>query len=373
MNVKEGTALHLKVGDWVEVKAPGEILATLDVDGSLDGIPYMPEMAAFCGRRLRVFRRAHKSCDTIQGLGGLKVMAPAVHLDGARCSGDAHGGCHNSCVIFWHEGWLRRAEGTDAVRTDAADAGAGTLQGAAPGVPVRWCYKVGPDVPSTELRYRCQATETPRFTQPLSPWQVSQYVEDLQSGNIDVKELLAGATHSAYRGMLGMGFGYRIVVASHDWVQKRRGGIPNPYINGTLTKTPVATLDLQVGELVRIKPFEEIMATLDRNNKNRGLWFVPQEMGRFCGRTARVVKRVDRLLSERTGEMLTMKTAAVVLDNIYCTGRTVDKRVFCPRASALFWREIWLERVGPDVAQGPEVAVQQTSAGRVATDHLPQQ
>jgi hypothetical protein len=179
----------------------------------------------------------------------------------------------------------------------------------------------------------------------LSPFRLSQYVEDLSSRNIDSKELLAGMIHAAYRRLLELGFGYRLVVGVHDWIQSRRGGIPNPYINGTLKQTPVEVLDLKVGEMVRIKPFRQIMATLDTRNKNRGLWFVPQEMGRFCGREARVVRRVDRLIHERTGEMLTMKTPSVVLDEIWCTGRTVENRMFCPRASALFWREIWLERI----------------------------
>lgn len=347
---------RLSVGDWVEVKARQEILATLDAEGCLDHIPFMAEMAAFCGRRLRVFRRAHKTCDTVHGLGGLMVAAPAVHLDGARCGGENHGGCHNACSIFWHEAWLRRCDGPTSMHAgvDARDVSSGLEWPV--DVPIRWSYRVGPDVAPEALRYRCQATEAPTFTTPLSPWHVSQYLEDLSSGNIDVAELLAGATHSAYRGMLGLGFGYRAIVAAHDGVQRLRGGIPNPYINGSLSKTPVERLDLQPGEWVRIKPFEQIMATLDRNNKNRGLWFVPQEMGRFCGRAARVVRRVERLVNERSGEMLVMKTPAVILDGIFCTGRTVEKRVFCPRASALFWREIWLERIGQEIGQADDAA-----------------
>ena len=42
--------INLKAHDWVIVKSPAEILATLDTDGMLDGLPFMPEMLELCGR-----------------------------------------------------------------------------------------------------------------------------------------------------------------------------------------------------------------------------------------------------------------------------------------------------------------------------------
>jgi hypothetical protein len=42
--------------DLVEVKAPDEILQTLDANGALDHLPFMPEMIQFCGRRFRVLK-----------------------------------------------------------------------------------------------------------------------------------------------------------------------------------------------------------------------------------------------------------------------------------------------------------------------------
>ncbi|HVW84082.1 MAG TPA: hypothetical protein VHB50_05360, partial [Bryobacteraceae bacterium] len=44
-------------GEWVEVKSAPEIARTLDADGALDGLPFMPEMLGHCGRRYRVIRR----------------------------------------------------------------------------------------------------------------------------------------------------------------------------------------------------------------------------------------------------------------------------------------------------------------------------
>jgi hypothetical protein len=58
-------ALRLRVGDVVEVRSEGEILATLDENGELDAMPFMPEMLQFCGRRFRVDKVAVKTCDTI--------------------------------------------------------------------------------------------------------------------------------------------------------------------------------------------------------------------------------------------------------------------------------------------------------------------
>jgi hypothetical protein len=49
----------------VEVRPAAEILETLDHDGRLDGVPFMPEMLRYVGRRFRVSRRVEKICDTI--------------------------------------------------------------------------------------------------------------------------------------------------------------------------------------------------------------------------------------------------------------------------------------------------------------------
>ena len=50
-------ASKLSVGDWVEVRSKEEILSTLDSNGRLDGMPFMPEMFAFCGKRFQVYKR----------------------------------------------------------------------------------------------------------------------------------------------------------------------------------------------------------------------------------------------------------------------------------------------------------------------------
>lgn len=107
--------------------------------------------------------------------------------------------------------------------------------------------------------------------------------------------------------------------------------------------TPIITLDLQPGELVRVKSYGEILATLDRDGKNRGLFF-DAEMVPYCDRIFRVRSRVLRFVSERTGGLVTLKTPAVILENVWCQSRYSDRRMLCPRSIFSWWREIWLER-----------------------------
>src|ERR1700675_2625516 len=111
--------LGLRAGDWVEVRNADEIVATLDERGRLDALPFMPEMLQYCGRRFRVFKSAHKTCDTIEQYKGRR-MTSAVHLEGLRCDGAAHGGCQAGCLLFWKEAWLERVHNTKPQGNGAA-------------------------------------------------------------------------------------------------------------------------------------------------------------------------------------------------------------------------------------------------------------
>jgi hypothetical protein len=69
-------------------------------------MPFMPEMFAFCGQKFQVFKRAHKTCDTVFPTRSRRVDR-SVHL-ATRCDGQAHGGCQAAdCLIFWKEAWLK--------------------------------------------------------------------------------------------------------------------------------------------------------------------------------------------------------------------------------------------------------------------------
>jgi hypothetical protein len=112
-------------------------------------------------------------------------------------------------------------------------------------------------------------------------------------------------------------------------------------VEGSLDTTPVETLDLRPGERVRVKDRDEIVATLDRGNRNRGMTFDP-EMLKYCGREATVLRRVERIIDDKSGRMLRLRNPCVVLEGVTCTA---DYHRLCPRGIYPYWREIWLERV----------------------------
>ena len=121
--VPAGQHVDLRVGEIVEVRSEADILATLDARGELESLPFMPEMLQFCGRRFRVDKLAVKLCDTI-GSTGMYRMRNAVHLEGVRCDGQAHGGCQAGCLVYWKEAWLKRvAEAGEEWLNPASDRG----------------------------------------------------------------------------------------------------------------------------------------------------------------------------------------------------------------------------------------------------------
>src|SRR6266849_10968786 len=105
-----GTQMLFRAGSWVVVKSREEILSSLDKSGELDALPFMAEMLQYCGQTLQVSAVAHKTCDTINKTGGRRI-ANAVHLNGIRCDGSAHGNCQAGCLVFWKTEWLRPADG----------------------------------------------------------------------------------------------------------------------------------------------------------------------------------------------------------------------------------------------------------------------
>jgi len=95
------------------VRSVEEILAPLDDRGSLDALPFMPEMLQYCGRRFRVVKSARKSGDTILTSRNRR-MKNAVHLEGLRCGGTAHDGCQALCLLFRKEAWLKPVRGPES-------------------------------------------------------------------------------------------------------------------------------------------------------------------------------------------------------------------------------------------------------------------
>jgi hypothetical protein len=354
----------LRVGDWVEVRSKEEILSTLDSTGRLDGMPFMPEMIAFCGKKFQVYKRAHKTCDTVFPVRGRRIER-AVHLK-TRCDGSFHGGCQAGCLIFWKEAWLKPVSRipqqvhVDATRGARPSDSVGTGSSVCSEFNVIANMHLSGD--ESQRAYVCQATQLPYASSDLPWWDLRQYAEDYTSGNVGLWRFVCGLAYFFFLWLsqAGIGLGRPIRwVYDHFYFLWR--GSPFPRRGGQIPAgepTPVQTLNLQPGELVRIKPYQEILKTLNTQNRNRGLYFDAEEVP-YCGRTYRVLRRVERILNERTGKLQEMKVPCIVLDSVICEARYSECRLFCPRSIHSYWREIWLERVTTQNVSKAEVETRQ--------------
>lgn len=328
--------LGLHSGEWVVVRSREEILSTLDERGRLQELPFQPEMLAFCGQRLRVAKVAHKTCDNIKKTGGRKMVS-AVHLEGARCDGAAHGGCMADCVFFWKEAWVKRPEDPDGrpLANRLIDV-----------QRLGQCAVEGGDLAQSDPKYVCQTTALYEATSLLPWWDVRQYVRDVTSGNHRLLHMLRILVLAWYRNLLALGVGHRFLIRLYKSVV----GKAFPSGTGTIpvgSPTPNEVLNLQPGEWVEVKSQEEILGTINADGFNRGMRY-DMEMSKYAGSRYRVQMRVDRLINEQTGKMMEMKSPCIQLEDVYCRAECTSMRLGCPRASNTYWREIWLRRVdGP--------------------------
>jgi hypothetical protein len=309
-------SLHLRPGDGVVVRNLDEILATLDANGALEGLPFMPEMIAFCGRPATVFRRVDKINDWIHHE-GLKQVRDVVQLDDARCTGEAHGGCESNCRLRWKEAWLRRGHAADR-----APEGMPRPSSAAD----RLYQLARREAGDGRVTYMCQATELATGATPIAARDPRHLVRDFATGNVRLRILLSG-----------------VGIACFNWVQRKRGGVMFPYlVLPTSPQSPIETLGLQPGDRVRIKSKERIARTLNNRSRNRGMSFDP-ELLRYCGGEYAVRGVLHRVIAERTGELIQMPMPSIVLEGVRNTGEYVW---FNPEDEHIFWREIWLDRLG---------------------------
>ncbi len=299
-------------GQWAEVRSLEEIQATLDAQGKLEGLPFMPEMIKYCGRKFRVSRRADRVfLDRYLYVAKLK---DAVFLEGLRCDGQAHGGCQMRCELFWKEAWLKPAD-PPAVNNS---------------VPL--ASEMINLIPANLLthkddRYICQATELVHASSRLPWWDPRQYVREVMLGETTIRLLLADFCKRGKQKILRM-------------IKRKESAAENL----PTQPTPTECLNLQPGQWVEVKSLEEIQATLDANGKNRGLGFAPDQ-AEFCGKRLRVAGRVEKIILEWSGELKNVKNT-VELEQSTCHGRMCRS---CPRNCYHLWREIWLRRVpGPE-------------------------
>jgi hypothetical protein len=322
MTMKSLIKRKFRKGELIRVRSAEEILSTLDSDGTVDGLLFMPEMLQFAGREFRVRSSAHKTCD---GAAEIRQMDNTVHLEGLRCDGGAHDGCQAACPLFWREEWLSPAsEPQPAASVMTDEAALATLM-----------PKTRRTDDSGESVYRCQATDVRIATRPLSQFDPRQYVRDLTSRNINLRVFLVGLAVHAFKK-------YQQLT---ERILPRRlqihGGKPYPFYQGTGTGARTPIIDVAPGELVEIRAKDEIMPTLGPDNRNRKMWF-DAEMLPHCGARATVDRHVRRIIDEKTGKMVKLGDC-VVLDNVVCQG--IYHR-FCPRELDVYWRSAWLRPLG---------------------------
>lgn len=304
------SAPSYRVGQTVWVLGLKDILKTLDNDGKLDGLPFMPEMIPYCGHPFRISTLPNRTCVEATGIFEFDDI---LFLDGLRCDGSAHDGCQRRCLLYWRGAWLSDKPPT-ASTDDSTDADAAVK----PQLKTR-----------KDERYLCQSTElvgaatarqedNPRFGKR---W--GGDIDDLRRGNITHMELL------------------RHILMTISVKLKHLAGIDaDRAVYGALQKTRTFSLDLQPGDWVQVKSRKEIEETLDMSGKNTGLLFTPA-MLQYCGKRYRVAYRLQKMILEESGKMIQLKNT-VVLDGVTCQAWGCQRSIF------LYWREIWLKRVEPN-------------------------
>jgi len=315
---------RLRAGDVVRVKTPAQIAIELEEDGTSAGMPFMHEMLSACGGTYTVAKSAHKTCDSAASA-KLRGLDATVHLDGLRCDGSAHGGCQLGCLLYWKTAWLESARDRDLSADQPSSVVAkDAFQGLDNG---RRLHGRDPN----RGTYSCQSTEVPYASQPLPPSALSQYWRDVRSRNTSVVGLvrtlmlmLADRSSSHVR-------------ASHFYAFLRTSaGRKLPWAS----RHPTGPLNhgIHVGDIVSVRTNKEIRATLDSAGRNRGLTF-EAGMSAHCGKQGEVVRRVEKIIDERSGRLRELHNDCFVLEGVVCNG---SHNRSCPRSAYLFWRGVWL-------------------------------
>ncbi len=312
-------ATRPQIGEIVEIRSADEILATLDSEGRLEGVPFMPEMLRFCGGRFEVFKYADLTCTD----GEPRWLNDTVHLNDVRCDGLAHHNCEAKCLIFWKEAWIRRIAPDEA----SARIGSGGQQQSAASLPKNAVAFLNAHVERDDGRMSCQATE-------------------IRSASCPVDSGLANYLGNVYRDFRAHRIGWpdlwrlllwihgRVIWSAYVWWAGA------PWNAGRYSRTPSRTLNLHPGDFVKVRSAWRILKSLDHRGRNRGLRFTP-EMFRYCGKKYRVLARMERRINERDGQLVEFGNSCVLLENAVCHGQ----RMFCTRTEYHYWREIWLDRV----------------------------
>jgi hypothetical protein len=100
---------------------------------------------------------------------------------------------------------------------------------------------------------------------------------------------------------------------------------------------------LEPGDIVIVRSKEEILETLDENNKLEGCGFM-EEMWKFCNTQQKVLKRVNYFFDERNSKFYKTKDIVLLKGN-HCSGKLSKLMPRCDRSCYYFWKERWLKKI----------------------------
>ena len=309
--MKKNFSLNLQPGESVEVRSKKEICATLDEDGSFEGLLFNSEMYKYCGKKFRVLRQVNK-INVVDETVMTRNIRNTIILEGVTCNGEDHGECQRLCLLLWKEAWLKRAKNSlthselSTRRTPSIPDNASLLE---------------------DEVFLCQVTNLINAASPhfWDIWQISYDISIRAQGTAFYKPLKL----------------LHVLVRKLNFIFNTIFGLRKQHIlQGKLRRTPTVSLSLQPGELVEVKRKDEILATLDFRGRNRGLLF-HHELLKYCGRRYRVLKRVNKILNEQTGQ-LNHVFNTVILEGVTCDGKFHGD---CQRNCYCLWREAWLKRI----------------------------
>ena len=306
----------LRVGDVVEIRSFKEIIDTLDNDGTKDGLPFMPEMLRFCGKQFTIYQRVIQSVIDTAGLSeygethvrSFKGMSVFI-LRNLRCCGENHGGCQRGCTIFWKEAWLKKI---DAISKNNVDKNEETNN-----------EELKLKTIDDNGKYYCQSTQFYSTTRNITKSQrFLNLALNIRYDNYGIFKLLRLLSIWSYWKLFNKFFG--------------------DFPKGKLKKTPDEILNLQHDDIVEVKPLKEIVKTLNKNGRNKGLHFSP-DMIKHCGKRYKVRNRAEKIIFEATGEIHNLS------NTVFLEGVFADSAYYafggCPRDDFAYWREIWLKKV----------------------------
>lgn len=108
--------LHLKPGEWVEIRPTAEILSTITTSGFNRGMGYdIMEMSKYSGERHRVQMRVDRLISEQTGK-MIQMKSPCIQLENVYCRAECTPkrlGCPRASNTYWREIWLRRVAAPD--------------------------------------------------------------------------------------------------------------------------------------------------------------------------------------------------------------------------------------------------------------------